>query len=196
MTSFNTSLETWIAAMQSLTPKIFSLKRIESVKLLATKGQPNTTFFFMQVKNRTCSNVDCSLSFSLAKVQTGIQTKYVHSKMLYSSSVKNNKFICTKHKHAYKWFIYNIGMKMEIVFQMMKTWQCTDNKFTTIIVSGMRKTNSKRLTGKTRSRRPSQCGGRHTASHSQHKKNWKRFWKKCRWMDWKCRNKQGRNPWQ
>ena len=24
----------------------------------------------------------------------------------------------------------------------------------------------------------------------------KRFWKKCRWMDRKGRNKQGRNPWQ
>ena len=34
-------------------------------------------------------------------------------------------------------------------------------------------------------------------SHSQHrKKNRKRFWKKCRWMDRKGRNMQGRNPWQ
>ena len=31
-------------------------------------------------------------------------------------------------------------------------------------------------------------------SHNQHRKNWERFWKKCRWM--KGRNKQGRNPWQ
>ena len=28
------------------------------------------------------------------------------------------------------------------------------------------------------------------------KQNWERFWKKCRWMDRKVRNKQGRNPWQ
>ena len=27
-------------------------------------------------------------------------------------------------------------------------------------------------------------------------KNWERFWKKCRWTDWKGRNKQGRTPWQ
>ena len=27
-------------------------------------------------------------------------------------------------------------------------------------------------------------------SHSQYRKNRERFWKKCRWMDWKCRNKQ------
>ena len=33
-------------------------------------------------------------------------------------------------------------------------------------------------------------------SHSQHRKNQEKFWKKCRWMDWKGRNKQGRNPWQ
>ena len=33
-------------------------------------------------------------------------------------------------------------------------------------------------------------------SHSQHRKNQERFWKKCRWMDCKGRNKQGRNPWQ
>ena len=31
-------------------------------------------------------------------------------------------------------------------------------------------------------------------SHSQHRKNWERFWKKCRWMDWKGRNKQGKIP--
>ena len=29
-------------------------------------------------------------------------------------------------------------------------------------------------------------------SHSQHRKNLERFWQKCRWMDRKCRNKQGR----
>ena len=28
-------------------------------------------------------------------------------------------------------------------------------------------------------------------SHSQHRKKWERFWKKCRWMDWSGR----RNPW-
>ena len=28
------------------------------------------------------------------------------------------------------------------------------------------------------------------------RKNWERFCKKCRWMNWKGRNKQGRNPWQ
>ena len=33
-------------------------------------------------------------------------------------------------------------------------------------------------------------------SHSQHKRNRERFWKKCRWMDWKSRNKQESNPWQ
>ena len=33
-------------------------------------------------------------------------------------------------------------------------------------------------------------------SHSQHRKNREEFWKKCRWMDQKCRNKQGRKPWQ
>ena len=27
-------------------------------------------------------------------------------------------------------------------------------------------------------------------------KNWERFWEKCRWMDQKARNKQGRNTWQ
>ena len=27
-------------------------------------------------------------------------------------------------------------------------------------------------------------------------KNRDRFWNKCRWVDWKGRNKQGRNPWQ
>ena len=27
-------------------------------------------------------------------------------------------------------------------------------------------------------------------SHSKHRKNRERFWKKCRWMDRKCRNKQ------
>ena len=32
-------------------------------------------------------------------------------------------------------------------------------------------------------------------SHSQHRRNPERFWKKCRWMDQKGRNKQGRNPW-
>ena len=34
------------------------------------------------------------------------------------------------------------------------------------------------------------------ASNSQHRRNRERFWKKCRWMDRKGRNKQGRNPWQ
>ena len=34
------------------------------------------------------------------------------------------------------------------------------------------------------------------ACHSQHRRNRERFGKKCRWMDRKCRNKQGRNPWQ
>ena len=33
-------------------------------------------------------------------------------------------------------------------------------------------------------------------SHSQHRKNRERFGKKCRWMDQKGRDKQGRNPWQ
>ena len=33
-------------------------------------------------------------------------------------------------------------------------------------------------------------------SHSQHGKNRERFWKKCRWMDRKGRNRQGKNPWQ
>ena len=32
-------------------------------------------------------------------------------------------------------------------------------------------------------------------SHSQYRKNREKFWKKCRWMDRKGRNKQGRNPW-
>ena len=35
-----------------------------------------------------------------------------------------------------------------------------------------------------------------SASHNQHRKNWERFWKKCRWMGRKVRSKQGRNPWQ
>ena len=33
-------------------------------------------------------------------------------------------------------------------------------------------------------------------SHNQHRKYRERFWKKCRWMDRKCRNKQEKNPWQ
>ena len=34
-------------------------------------------------------------------------------------------------------------------------------------------------------------------SHSQHRRNRDRFWKKkSRWMDRKGRNKKGRNPWQ
>ena len=33
-------------------------------------------------------------------------------------------------------------------------------------------------------------------SHSQYRENRERFLKKCKWMDRKSRNKQGRNPWQ
>ena len=42
------------------------------------------------------------------------------------------------------------------------------------------------------------CGPTHEpcVSHSQHRRNRERFWKKCEWMDWKGRNKQGWNPWQ
>ena len=32
--------------------------------------------------------------------------------------------------------------------------------------------------------------------HSEHRRNWEKFWQKSRWMDRKGRNKQGRNPWQ
>ena len=35
-----------------------------------------------------------------------------------------------------------------------------------------------------------------SVSHSQHMKKSRELLKKCRWMDRKGRNKQGRNPWQ